>query len=466
MPHRAVAPVRVFPVLRPCLALGLALGLVLGLALALPPRPAIAQEAAATGAVAPAVTPAPRLGPGLRLLAAPGFQDARDAFAGVVPLRRDGVWGLLAADGTWAVEPAFHDIGTPGKGRLPVEKGGAWGVIDAAGHQVTPFAFQAIGQIADWTPMRWQGQWWAVGPNGQPEGQPLPFDALIGNDGTCMVGKAGGVPIAVTRGEPSAATMLQASDTMSPPSEGFVPIVQDGRAGHLDCSFGTIVGGDPEALAVRGFHQGLAARQGPQGWGFGTVFGNRVELGGTWAAAGDFAEGLAPVQDADSGLWGYVAPSGALVIPYRFVEAQGFVDGLAPARDAAGWGFIGKAGDWLVPPRFQAVKAPSQGVAAVSEGGKWGVIAVSPVRIAAQGLAAAGGPLAALAAVLGRGCPSHILPPGTAILSAPGAAALATLPPGAALGVCLGPVQSGHVQVIRQGAILGWVPQADVLPLR
>jgi hypothetical protein len=404
--------------------------------------------------------------PGFRLLASPGFESAGDGFAGVVPVRKDGLWGLLAADGTWAAEPAYQAVGEPGRGRLPVEKGDLWGVVDATGHMVTPFAFQAIGQIADWTPMRWKGQWWAVGPDGQPEGQPLPFDQLLGNDGTCMVGKAGGVPVAVNRGTTSGATMLKAEDEMRAPSEGFVPIAQDGREGHLDCAWGTIVGGEPAAMAVRGFHQGWAALKGPSGWGYGSVFGNTVEIGGSWTAAGDFAEGLAPVQVAD--LWGYVREDGSFAIPPRFDAAGDFQDGMAPAQVQGLWGFIGKSGDWLVTPQFQAVMAPSQGVAAVEQGGKWGVIAVSPLRIAGAGLFGPAGPLTALMRVLGPvpGCPSHILPPGTAIFSGPGIPPAQATDANTVLGVCLGTTENGFVQVLKGGHLLGWVDIKAPLALR
>lgn len=403
---------------------------------------------------------------GFTLLAAPGFEAAGDAFAGSVPLRQDGVWGVMASDGTWAARPAFQDVGPAGKGRLPVEKDNLWGVIDAQGKIVTPFAFQAIGRVADWTPMRWQGQWWAVGPDGRPEGQPLPFDSLIGNDGTCMVGKAGGVPVAVNRGRTASATMLAAEDEMAAPSDGFVPIRQKGLAGHMDCAWGTVVGGTAEAQAVGGFHDGWAARQGPQGWGFGTVYDNRVELGGTWAAAGDFAEGLAAVQES-GGAWGYVDATGAWAIPPGFEAAGRFSDGMAPARQGGQWGFIGKRGQWLVPPQFQAVKAASQGVAAVESGGRWGVIAVPPLRIAAQALPLADVVRAAAGLLaLPVPCQTHILPPGTGLAATPGGPAAPPLSMTAALAICLGRTQAGQVEVLRGGESLGWVDEAVPVPLQ
>lgn len=432
------------------------------------PRPVRAAAILALLAVLAAVGPAGA--EGFTLLAAPGFEAAGDAFGGSVPLRQDGLWGVMAGDGTWAAKPAFQDAGPSGKGRLPVEKDNLWGVIDAQGKIVTPFAFQAIGRVADWTPMRWKGQWWAVGPDGRPEGQPLPFDSLIGNDGTCMVGKAGGVPVAVNRGRTASATMLASEDEMAAPSDGFVPIRQNGLAGHMDCAWGTVVGGTVEAQAVGGFHEGWAARQGPQGWGFGTVYDNRMALGGTWAAAGDFAEGLAAVQEA-GGAWGYVDPTGAWAIPPAFEAAGRFSDGMAPARQDGQWGFIGKRGQWLVPPQFQAVKAASQGVAAVESGGTWGVIAVPPLRIAAQALPLAGPLQAALHAAAGllspqAACRSHVLPPGTGLAATPGGAAAAPLSTTAALAICLGRRQDGQVEVLRGGESLGWVSEAVPLPVQ
>ena len=426
-------------------------------------QPAIRRLCLALAAAAPLAAAAQD--PGVTLVAAPAFEAAADGLEGTVPVRQNGLWGLLDASGQWAVKPQYAAIGASGQGRLPVERGSLWGVIDASGRERTPFAFQAIGQIADWTPMRWKGQWWAVGPDGRPEGQPLPFDQLIGNDGTCMVGKAGGLPIAVSRGQTPASTMLKAEDAMRAPSEGFVPIVQDGLEGHLDCAWGTIIGGAVSAQAVRGFHQGLAARRGPRGWGFGSAFGNALEFGGTWAAAGDFSEGLAAVQEA-SGLWGFVDLTGHPVIAPAFDAVGPFRDGMAPARLGPAWGFIGRTGNWLVTPRFQAVKAASQGLAAVEIGGRWGVIAVSPARIGLQQLAAAAAALWPAPRQAPAPCTPRVLPPGTAILATPGGAPAQTLPPGQAWQVCLGDSRDGFVQVRNALGPLGWVAAQAPLTLR
>lgn len=66
-----------------------------------------------------------------------------------------------------------------------------------------------------------------------------------------------------------------------------------------------------------------------------------------------FAEGLAAVRV--DGLWGYIDPSGALVIPPAYVEAQPFYNGLAEVRDGEAAGVIDRSGRIVVEPQFERI---------------------------------------------------------------------------------------------------------------
>ena len=57
-----------------------------------------------------------------------------------------------------------------------MQRGGLWGAVDIAGREVLPFEFQAMGTPSDVTPVKWQGAWYALDPEGQPQEALLNID--------------------------------------------------------------------------------------------------------------------------------------------------------------------------------------------------------------------------------------------------------------------------------------------------
>lgn len=319
--------------------------------------------------------PAAQAQDAFRWVVEPAFQDAGSAHQGVIPLKQGDLWGLMGPDGQWAVPPQFQAIGDPGMGRFPVKKDGKWGAVDLTGQVVTPFEFEAIGTIATVTPMQWQGQWWAIGPDGQPSDVPLPFQDLVGNDGTCMVGLENGRPIAVDRGDDPSVVRIDGIDKMSPPSEGYVAFRAGDLAGHLDCVFGSMIGGQPFWEETRAMREGLAAVKSPEGWGYVAQYSNSFEFEGGFEAAREFSEGLAPVKSG--GKWGYIDRTGQFVIAPQFDQAYSFSDGLAGVQVGEKRGFILSDGSFAATPQFDDFWRHDGGVVPVRIGDLWGVIAPS-----------------------------------------------------------------------------------------
>ena len=95
-----------------------------------------------------------------------------------------------------------------------------------------------------------------------------------------------------------------------------------------------------------------------------------------------FSEGLAAVQDQDTGRWGYIAPNGDWVIEPQFADAFDFSEGLAAVRDGTWtYGFIDKTGEWAIEPQLEWVSNVreygfSEGLAAVRDRDtrRWGYI--------------------------------------------------------------------------------------------
>jgi hypothetical protein len=72
--------------------------------------------------------------------------------------------------------------------------------------------------------------------------------------------------------------------------------------------------------------------------------------------------------------WGYINPSGKIVIKPEFDEAHSFVDGLACVKDnRSGWGWIDKTGKRVIPSKFTDARDFSEGLATVKQQ-KWGAI--------------------------------------------------------------------------------------------
>lgn len=306
----------------------------------------------------------------------PRFEDAGAVHQGVTPLQEGGLWGLMGRDGQWIVPPEYEAVGTSGAGRFPLAKGGKWGVLDLAGQIVTPFEFDAIGKPDVYTPMKWQGQWWAIGPTGQADETPLPFDTLVGNDESCMVGTANGVPVAVHRGEEPSTFTPEGATAMRRPSGGIVPAQIGGFAGHVECAYGVVKNGQALFAEVRNFSEDLAGARAADGefWGFIGRWDSYFEIPDTFLAVGDFAGGLAAVQDG-SGLWGYIRRDGTYAIAPQFEQAFGFSDGLAGVVIGGKRGFVTEDGQLAVPAEFDDFWRHEGGVVPVEKDGKWGLIA-------------------------------------------------------------------------------------------
>jgi hypothetical protein len=108
--------------------------------------------------------------------------------------------------------------------------------------------------------------------------------------------------------------------------------------------------------------------------------GRRVVPDAQCAHLGLFAEGRAPVAvqwgSLYEGMWGYVEPSGRLVVEPRFAHAERFSEGLAGVRDAAGRsGYITPSGDWAIQPMWLEEAHPfANGLALVKLNGRWGYL--------------------------------------------------------------------------------------------
>jgi hypothetical protein len=99
--------------------------------------------------------------------------------------------------------------------------------------------------------------------------------------------------------------------------------------------------------------------------------GNR--LPSHFSLCGQFSEGMAPVVVGNR--WGYVDHSGKLVIPAQYFRATYFSEGLAPVAIAQDkvlkWGFIDHAGKFVISAQYDTVGHFSEGLAVVGVSRMW-----------------------------------------------------------------------------------------------
>lgn len=100
-------------------------------------------------------------------------------------------------------------------------------------------------------------------------------------------------------------------------------------------------------------------------WGYVDKNGKEV-LPFKWLSAGGFSEGLAEVQDTKE-YWGYIDTTGKLVIPCKWWAAYPFSEGLAAVQNADGYGFIDKTGKLVIPCKWEFAKSFRDGLAEVTD---------------------------------------------------------------------------------------------------
>lgn len=93
-----------------------------------------------------------------------------------------------------------------------------------------------------------------------------------------------------------------------------------------------------------------------------------------YASASSFSEGLAAVQSAETGKWGYIDKTGDLVIPCQYDDCGYFADDIAKTRLNNKWGYINAKNEVVIPFAYDAAFGAGSGLASVGKGGKFGLV--------------------------------------------------------------------------------------------
>ncbi|MBL8023209.1 MAG: WG repeat-containing protein [Elusimicrobia bacterium] len=118
---------------------------------------------------------------------------------------------------------------------------------------------------------------------------------------------------------------------------------------------------------VATFHDGRALVENLQGK---KVFINTsgTIVGGMFDEAFPFSEGVALVKKPGLSVWSFIGPDGSFFMPYSFLRASSFSEGVAAAeriegRNDPGMGFINKSGEYVLRPHYREARPFSNGLA-------------------------------------------------------------------------------------------------------
>ncbi len=117
----------------------------------------------------------------------------------------------------------------------------------------------------------------------------------------------------------------------------------------------------------------------------------RVFPGDDYHAADKFSDGLAAVCHKKTEKWGYMDPTGKIVIPPQFDRAFEFHEGVAVIEDDGKYGYVDKAGRIVMQPQFDWAESMQEGLAVIKKDGKYGYmdktgkIVIPPKYISADG---------------------------------------------------------------------------------
>jgi hypothetical protein len=297
---------------------------------------------------------------------------------------RDGKWGYIDAAGKVVVAPRFDRAEPFSDGLASVRLGDRLGYVDASGAMVLLPNFPPAGAVHrpfvdGLAVVRVGGRFGYMDRSGKlaiggrfaaaedfSEGHALTCAAGAGcgyvdraGRGAIGPGFMGGGPV---RGGVACATLQMAMGRV--------------RVG-LYRTDGSRLPGEYEGCGS--LSEGLIAVRTPAGWGYLDAAGRGV-IPPRFSAAGDFADGLAPVKE-ESGLCGYVDRKGALAVPPAFRTCAPFSGGLARVdlgraeSDRERWAFVDRAGRVVIDgaalrPGFDSAADFHDGLAAVGLGGE------------------------------------------------------------------------------------------------
>lgn len=284
-------------------------------------------------------------------------------------VKKDGKFGLLAKDGTFAVEPKFDNARDFSDGLAAVKQNGKWGYIDRTGTLVIPAIFDqardfnsGISVVEKNTVSFYINKQGEI-LNGYPESDKL-FDF---NYGVAFFRQAGKVGLINAKFEILIATKY---DVIRAFYKGYARAAINDKWGIIDPTGKEVVEAVYDEVGDYFNHTTWAKKEKKYGL---------VHNGQFIAIEGVTEFGLFGTQDLiaakKSGKFGFVNFEGQWVLEPKFDKAKAFSKNIAPVCIREKWGYTNLAGACIVQPQYDDAEPFSEnGLAAVKKQQSWGFI--------------------------------------------------------------------------------------------
>ena len=270
------------------------------------------------------------------------------------PIEENGLWGYMDQEGNVVIKPKFEGAADFSEGLAQVRINRLWGYLDETLNICIKPEFQKARRFSEGlAAVHLNGKWGYIDQEGQ---------FVIGPTGKYE--RVGDFSEGIAMGD-----------------------MVDKTSGNKWVYFDKSQNQSMVYPFAKPFSEGLAAAYITNTWGyldknFETVFKVKFNsITGLWSeeVAGSFSEGLAWVHSGfgegyEKGRYGYVDRTGKIAIPYQFIKAGDFSEGLARVRIEEGWGYIDKTGKTVIKPQFDEAGDFSEGLASVKTNAKWGFV--------------------------------------------------------------------------------------------
>ena len=283
------------------------------------------------------------------------------------PVEIGDKWGYIDRAGALVIAPRFDRAWPFREGRGRVQQFGRTGFVDAGGALAVPLRFDDAYDFSGGRAriVQFEAAYSAQRGRMLPAGRKL--YGFVGPDGEVVVEPryydghdfVGGVAMVLQR---TSLSVFGLFELFRRPSTwaGIGP----GGEVLFDTGFGM-------GVAEPGrFSEGLAPYRNPDllfssaSWGYLGARGDEA-IRARFSRAYQFSEDLACVGQGDR--VGYIDAEGTVVIPPQFGGCGPFAGGVASVQDANTglWGYIGRAGAWVTAPQFPYADAVQDGLALV-----------------------------------------------------------------------------------------------------
>ena len=278
-------------------------------------------------------------------------------------------YGLIDTLGRLTVRLQYDEIGAFSEGLLAVKANGLWGFVDAQGRQRIPCKYRSVGDFSEGLAAVKAGRSWGyVDVEGREVIPPRflrcgPFKggkAWFYENGKCgYINRKGQVIIP--------AQFERAYDF----EDGLARVMQSKRYGLIDSTGKFIL--KPRYIEMYPFDPRYGVAKVAYGndrlrYGLINRRGELITSSGGFREIGSFSEGLAAVKLKDQ--YGFIAPSGKLVIPARFSKVANFSEGRAVVQLNGRCGYINRQGEVVIDPVFSRCLDFHEGRAVVYMGNR------------------------------------------------------------------------------------------------